>query len=290
MFKFPKYSLKKSLKVFTYVMIIGCMLGLFIANIKLMQYVADIMVYAEHRMEIFEEYRNQRMAELEEFIIDMAYILNENDANQLALSESIYNNMFRLHDATMKYVNKTKKSIDLENAEEIKKANLLIYNFTKKTSGSGTHIKINNKSYVLTCAHLLKKEDDEMWADIYDIKLIKIDKENDLALYEFAYEPNLPYLKISTEAPKEASEVVVVGNPATLEDMITNGIVADIEKGCYVLTNKIFFGNSGGALIYKGKLVGVITTIVAYFYRGQLTSYAYACELEVIQEFLKDVE
>ncbi len=286
-------TLKKSLKILTYSIVIGCMLGLFIGNLILMETLSDIMLYAEQRMEVFEEYRNKRMNELEEFVIDITQLLIQNDSNQVELIEDIFDNIEHLKEKTVLYMdklNKTKKSIDLENVEDIIKANLAMYNFTEKYNGSGTHIKINGKSYILTCAHIIKKDDDVMWADMYDTKLVKIDREKDLALYEFDYEPNIPYLEISTEEPKEDSEVFVIGNPATLEDMITNGIVANIENGYYVLTNKVFFGNSGGCVLYKGKLVGVISKMTAYFFDGKIKSYAYACDLKSIQEFLKDVE
>ena len=52
----------------------------------------------------------------------------------------------------------------MNNVDNIIKANLHIVNKTAKVIGSGTHIKIYNKSYVLTVAHLLDTLEDKMIA------------------------------------------------------------------------------------------------------------------------------
>jgi hypothetical protein len=76
--------------------------------------------------------------------------------------------------------------------------------------------------------------------------------------------------------------------------MITDGIIAQIDKSNYIVTNKVYFGNSGGALIYDGKIVGVLSQIAAF---TQITpwgivaqNYGIVVKLEHILTFLKDVK
>jgi len=195
-----------------------------------------------------------------------------------------------------------KKDIDLADVKRIKEANVLIQNLTKQCQGSGTHIKINGEDYVLTCAHLIdeKVEDNNMvivsdrgtWASA---TIVKYNQEKDLALLKCPQLKHTAYLEISTEEPREGSEVLVSGNPSGLKDMITDGIVAKVDRKSqhYLITNKIYFGNSGGALLYKGKIVGVMSRIWAFTHNtsmGIITqNYGLAVSLKEIQNFLKEV-
>jgi len=172
-------------------------------------------------------------------------------------------------------------------------SNVSIYNSTIRCSGSGTHIKSNGKSYILTCAHLLEDEYDTIWMELdrtqIPLTLIKQSKMYDLALFELNEEITLAHMEISEISPEPSDEVLVIGNPEGQIDM--NGIVSKREGDYYIITNKVFFGNSGGALVYNGKLAGVISELhVAHQYNriSIQVVYGIAVNLETIKSFLED--
>ena len=191
------------------------------------------------------------------------------------------------------------KTIDLENAKNVKRANLMIFNISAGFSGSGSHIKIGENHYILTVAHLIHNANDILWAvddngDIYPLELTKLNKKQDIALFKVDSIEELPYLEISQEIPQIGSEVIVIGNPDHLTDVITDGVIAKVTKSYYYVTNILYFGNSGGAILYKGKIVGVAKGIQTYFKKFKETTitatYGVGTRLEVIQEFLKGIE
>jgi len=216
-------------------------------------------------------------------------VVKSNVEEKLKVVES---NVDKIAEVQKKYegVLKNIKTIDIENIDDIKGANVLIYNITANTFGSGTHIKINEKSYILTCAHLVKNQGDELWADVYSLELVRLDVKRDLALYAIDCGDLIPYLEVSDVAPKEGSEVLVIGNPDLIDDMITDGIVAKMDKGYYIVTNKIYFGSSGGAVLYKGKIVGVVTKFRVMFTPPMITNCAEATNLASIQELIRSIK
>ncbi len=183
-------------------------------------------------------------------------------------------------------------SIDLVDVENIKIANFLIINATLGRRGSGTHIKLGNNYYVLTASHLIKEKSNIMVAidnndTRYCLKLVKIDREVDLALFEILGSAHLPTLELSTIEPKVGSLLTVIGNPTGLVDVVTNGVASNINKDGYIITNKIFYGSSGGAVLYRGKIVGVIKKILVKF--GIPTvSYGVSSKLNELNEFLEE--
>jgi len=184
------------------------------------------------------------------------------------------------------------KTVDIPEIEKLKKANVLIENVTIKRCGSGTHIKIDKKSYILTCAHLIKENNNIINAkldngDTHPLQLLKKNKELDLALFKIWAVGDLPYLEISDEEPKEGSEVTVIGNPNAIVDVVTDGIISHIDDKGYTITNTIFFGSSGGCVIYKNRIIGVVTQFRIFFNPPVIANYGYAIKLSIIQEFLK---
>jgi S1-C subfamily serine protease len=198
--------------------------------------------------------------------------------------------------------------------EKLKIVNYLISNTIEQTQGSGTLIKIDKKYYILTCAHLLKDETDFIWAtntisrDTYPIELIKIDKTNDLALFRIYLEmfediSKIEYLNIAKEEPLEGDTVYIIGNPGLWTDILTSGIIAQKQENSYFITAPIFFGNSGGAVIYKGEITGVAIAFNSQAqFMGMIGDWrqgffpytvdiilAVAVDLETIKKFLEGV-
>lgn len=274
---------------------------------------AELIFELHSKIEIYEQYRQGELATLKDLLTKMADLIIKNDTkkaeideqqeidikdireNQKSHIEDIKENIEEVRDIQSRIEEelKIKKQIDVDNIDKIKKANLDIYNTTVGITGSGSHIVIEDKHYILTCAHLMKNEEDNIWGvnngTWYPLKLVKLNMERDLALFEIRIK-NLPYLEISNEFPKEGSEILVIGNPGGLKDIVTDGVISEVREYDYLLTNKVYCGNSGGSIIYKGKIVGVITMILTYF--DELTppivvNYSMGTNLESIREFLE---
>jgi len=247
---------------------------------------SNAIVILQNKLEIFAQYHQETVNK----IIDQYNEILVASAQKILGLEKAIETLQKLIDE--------KKSIDLTKVNQIKEANLLIINATAGFMGSGTHIKLNNKSYILTCAHLLIDKEDKIVAQddngyYHFTEVVKVNEDMDLMLLETTTIGKLAYLEISDIFPAQGSEVLVIGNPSGLLNMITDGIISQIEKTYYIITNKIYFGNSGGALIYKGKVVGVISQI-ATFSNVTLTgvvaqNYGVVVKLEHILTFLSGV-
>jgi len=197
------------------------------------------------------------------------------------------------------------------NVERITRANVRVVNLSYGYSGSGTHIKINDKSYILTCGHLFKSKSDLVsvatnedttkndFTTKGEATVVLLDKERDLALIKINRKWNHPYLKLASSEPKTGDPVWVVGNPYVLNDVISFGRVIRYMKKYNLLciTAKTYFGNSGGAVLNrKGEIVGVMSAIWINFssyvpFKGYgVQSFSACVRLNVIKDFLKEVK
>lgn len=176
---------------------------------------------------------------------------------------------------------------DLPQFENLVKANVIIANVTKGCAGSGTHIKINEKVYILSCAHLddptdtfFVKERDEY----RPIKLIKVNHAVDLALFEYigSY-PDLVAVSVATREPRVGDRIWAVGNPAMLEDAITSGTLVRKMGFEYLIDAKIYYGSSGGGLFNtKGEVIGVNVKMIA----NPIYALGISVNLSTIKDFL----
>lgn len=212
--------------------------------------------------------------------------------NQVKLIENkldLYNYHYR---RLINEVLESYQTWDLRERDKIKEANLELICITTNRAGSGTHIKINDLSYILTCAHLCTSKEDVLYAiddrgKKHPTKLILIDFYNDLALLRCKGIKNSSFLNISNKNPKEGSKVIVIGNPSNLTDVFTYGIIAKVNFKTYLSTNLIYPGNSGGALVYKNEIIGVLSKIRIYTSGVIKTSYSESINLKTIKKFLR---
>jgi S1-C subfamily serine protease len=187
------------------------------------------------------------------------------------------------------------QGIDLEDVNSIKEANVLIVNNTSGCSGSGTYVKIKDEYFILSCAHLIEKQTDSLVGILDDgtlirLEIMKFDKSKDLSLLKIKTSVrDLKYLEISTEFPQSGSSIIVIGNPDSMTDVITEGVIANVNPTNYIITNLIYYGNSGGAVLYKGKLIGVVTKFSIFFSPPVFVNYGYAVSLTEIHDFLGDI-
>jgi len=201
------------------------------------------------------------------------------------------------------------KGLDIR---KISEANVLVTNLTEGSQGSGTHIKINDESYILTCAHLFEKNEDLMTVVLNDYEseestkkeeliLVKIDEKKDLALLKIVNRKwDYAYLDLASQEPTIGDKVWVIGNPIGRDDVITYGKFEGRWSRLWDgVTASSYFGNSGGAMLnYKGKVIGVLSAVLRPFWRypfmnrkeNKMTVLSLVIPLKSIKEFLKGVK
>ena len=170
--------------------------------------------------------------------------------------------------ATEPHVNKVKVSTALENGKI--KVNKL-FSFSQVT---GTGFAIHSSGYIATNFHVVEGQDEFIVKGIngdhfesYTAKLVKVDKENDLAILKIS--TNFGAIPYGFKTTKEdvAARVYAYGYPLTdlLGDEIkfTEGVISSNsglgnDPRWYQHTATIQSGSSGGPLFNKyGNLVGI---------------------------------
>lgn len=291
-------------KLLMFLFIINLLIAIGFATLTYIQTetLSTLQSGVEDLIEAQRQFINNQMSELYNVMENTLNAIIATESAELNQIEDIKNDMNKeinnIKNLQIDIQNKLKnyKTTDIENADEIKEANILLYNLTVGGLTAGTVIKIKGNTYVLTCGHIISEDVNELivliddFGNWHDVELVKYNPEKDLALFKVFDLDSSAYLEISDEAPTEGSEVLVIGNPAGYRDIITDGIVAKINgDGFDILTNKIYFGNSGGAVLYKGKIVGVVVRIYVQFQIPVFVNYGCYVNLETIKEFLKGV-
>jgi hypothetical protein len=287
------------------ILIVGLVISSFlVGNLYALYTFNTMLAYMERRIELHELQHDIEIQDILDLLKKGLAISYENDRNQIILDNAIVDNMKKLTEntdtlkRTQEQIQQTLSSyqtIDAKLSVQLQEANVLIGNMTYGCAGSGTHIKIDGNSYILTCAHLLENLDDLVLAlldngDMCPLKLVKINTDKDLALFKI-YNSNFASIEIGTESPIPGSQILVIGNPDSMVDVITDGVISTVLPEGYLFTNIIYFGNSGGAMIYKNKLVGVVSQIRVYNeFLGVMVNYGFAVKLDDIEEFLGDTK
>ena len=143
--------------------------------------------------------------------------------------------------------------------------------------GHGSGFFISPDGYILTNAHVVKNNRDVRFYLYRDMpfepfraeppfryaRVIKVNKERDLALLKA--EGEFPYFELETDRSryKTGDSVLVLGNPLNNFWTVTQGIISALNN--YYSTDEIQVdaainpGNSGGPLVLKssGKVIGV---------------------------------
>jgi len=159
-----------------------------------------------------------------------------------------------------------------------------------KGMGAGTIIKkTDNYMLILSCYHIIADiiESDvikknyfiaytniqefeegryDFGSRIYEAKLIKSDKEQDMVLLKMEVkDDNLDVIEISNKNPKIGDTIYTIGNPLGAERTLSKGILSNIIDGFYITDNTITFGNSGGSLLNEnGELIGIPARLPCY--------------------------
>jgi len=163
-------------------------------------------------------------------------------------------------------------------AENVAPAIVGVLSTTTSSESVGSGVCVAPGGYILTNAHVLSNAGN-ISLHLYDgttaiAELIYSDSASDIAILKS--NKSMPYLNLSTEAPKVGEDVMAVGTPLSLllKHSFTKGIVSALNRTLAVssLAGESYMhnliqhdaslnpGNSGGPLVNdKGEVVGINT-------------------------------
>ena len=194
--------------------------------------------------------------------------------------------------------------------------------------GSGIVVELNNEKFVLTAEHLFQNAGNATvtisWVELNrvsgenpfgyvktPVEIVIKDDNADLALLRplSRLPTRLSVLKVAHDSTnlRPGTRITVVAAPGVAPSMITEGVFVtrfiDFSTGIpFILVSaEISGGSSGGGVIYKGKLVGIVVSSDYSFNRVINTPYqtgvrarvdflTLAVPLDVVLEFLSKAE
>ena len=144
----------------------------------------------------------------------------------------------------------------------------------------GSGFIVSKDGYLLSNYHVISQADEiaVVFKDSekeYEVKVIGVDKETDIALLKIVAKGTYPYLKLADSDKVNVADIAVaIGNPFGLSHTLTTGVIS--AKGRTGLGNRyedflqtdvaINPGNSGGPLLnIYGEVIGINSMI---FSRG----------------------
>lgn len=129
-------------------------------------------------------------------------------------------------------------------------------------------IELIDEDTAVTAAHCVGQPGEEVWFNgvIYQVERIDILEISDMALYTLCEKPPIEPLHISTQKATFGDPVIIVGNGGGVRKQSNPGAL--YVTGCYVAKPMFIMlytghascwpGDSGGALLRDGKLIGII--------------------------------
>ena len=166
----------------------------------------------------------------------------------------------------------------------------------------GSGVVISADGFVVTNQHVIGESEAEVTVTIGDrrevrAKIIGVDSWTDLALLKVD-EKNLPVIPWGDSSKLRVAEwVMAVGNPFSLNQTVTLGIVSALGRANVGITQYEDFiqtdaainpGNSGGALINgRGELVGINTAIFSQ--SGGYQGIGFAVPSNLVRRVLDDL-
>lgn len=193
---------------------------------------------------------------------------------------------------------------------KLQQVNVMVINETEGAMGSGVILKYNNQYYILTAGHMADAETDELYLyenreKICQLEIVKHDYTtnqleddtlgNDLLLLRPIGKYFVPefYAELAEFQPVVSTEIYIVGNPARLEDIVSDGRIAFYKNNFMYYRDSTYYGNSGGGVYTRdGQLVGIVSHMYPISDNPELPPYMLygAVRLSTIQSFMKDVK
>ena len=166
----------------------------------------------------------------------------------------------------------------------------------------GSGVVISTDGFVVTNQHVIGESEAEVTVTIGDrrevrAKIIGVDSWTDLALLKVE-ETNLPVIPWGDSSKLRVAEwVMAVGNPFSLNQTVTLGIVSALGRANVGITQYEDFiqtdaainpGNSGGALINgRGELIGINTAIFSQ--SGGYQGIGFAVPSNLVRRVIDDL-
>jgi hypothetical protein len=303
--------------------------GMILFNFVLLNKILNLEKFNNKGIEVLgdviEEY-NQNIKTLENVIVDLNTVLKKDKETQDIQNNFVDKRLEELNSEIVKQIQQSQADIDnlkielnakIQNQpqelekekfkleQRLRMSTIKIEN-TKGWSGSGETIKYNGKFYILSAGHLVSTMKDQLYLVesgfiISKLNIVKVNHEQDLALFSVADENLSPrfYVEISDKYSAPGESIYVVGNPAGIERVFSEGRVVKYIPGYMLFLNHSWFGSSGGGIYNKqGGLVGIISFLAT----ADNNPYGIvnnpnpifvingAVDLFQIQEFMKDVK
>jgi len=234
---------------------------------------------------------------------------------QIIIQDKVVLDIYKaLYEMTKTIDNMPKQmQIDKEKLEyKLRQAIVIIYNYTVGATGSGVTIKYKDKFYILSAGHMADTKDDllafgENGNEIGAVNIIKhsyttpeedengdFTQGNDLILLQPKNKNLQPkyYIELDDTEVNPPKEVYIIGNPAGIEDVLTDGRLVKYDHNFIYYIGVTYYGNSGGGIFTKdGKLVGIVSHMYPISLNPNYPPYVIngAVRLNVILQFLKDV-
>ena len=198
---------------------------------------------------------------------------------------------------------------------KLQQATVIIYNKTNSAVGSGVTIKYKGQFYILSAGHMVESLEDvlafgENGQEIGEVEIIKWDftmveenidgnsdftKATDLILLRPKNKNLIPrvYIELADFEPQSPTEVYIVGNPAGIEDVVSEGRVIRYMNNFMYITDNIYYGSSGGGVFnLSGKLIGIVSHMYPISSNPLVLPYmTYGIvRLNIIKQFLGDIK
>jgi|GEM_PF-5758960 len=139
----------------------------------------------------------------------------------------------------------------------------------KLDGGSG--VIINKKGFILTSLHNIKENNKVIYNNKeYEYRLIKSYVSKDIAILKIYSQLSFNYIKLDKNNLKINKNIYTLSYPYNGILFLSKGNIKalkNIKEGNIIINNvleidaKVYPGSSGGALMYKNNLIGIITAI-----------------------------
>ena len=205
---------------------------------------------------------------------------------------------------------KAKERLALE--QKLQRCNVMIFNRSEGSQGSGTTIEYKGKYYILSAGHMQPNATDEIvlvenGTEICDLVRVKSDytlnnlsegesweSGKDLVLLKPKNSEFFPqeYIKLADEEPLTPSSIYHVGNPSGVEDLLSDCRVITYRGNFMYFHGTNTYGSSGcGMYNLEGELVGILSYgSGTKFDNGEYFGITAAVRLSVIKAFLGQAE